>query len=97
MYIIMSKKGPLFFADTTINIEPSAEDLVEITTLTANAVMQFNIQPRIAMLSYSNFGSNRGAEPERVRKAVEILKQRFPEYDCRWRDAGQLCFLMQNC
>jgi malate dehydrogenase (oxaloacetate-decarboxylating)(NADP+) len=68
----------LFFADTTINIEPSVEDLVEITALTANAVMQYNIQPRIAMLSYSNFGSNRGAEPERVRKAVEILRQRFP-------------------
>ena len=78
MYIIMSKSGPLFFADTTINIEPSAEDLVEIATLTARAVAQFNIQPRIAMLSYSNFGSNRGAEPDKVRKAVEILKQKFP-------------------
>jgi len=78
MYIIMSKRGPMFFADTTINIEPSVDDLVEITTLTAKAVKQFNIQPRIAMLSYSNFGSNRGAEPERVRKAVEILKQRYP-------------------
>jgi malate dehydrogenase (oxaloacetate-decarboxylating)(NADP+) len=78
MYIIMSKNGPLFFADTTINIEPSVEDLVEITSLTANAVMQYNIQPRIAMLSYSNFGSNRGSEPDKVRKAVDILRQRFP-------------------
>ncbi len=58
MYIMMSKKGPLFFADTTINRDPTAEDLVDITKLTACAVSFFNIKPRIALLSYSNFGSS---------------------------------------
>jgi hypothetical protein len=57
MYVIVTKNGPFFFADTTININPSAEDLAEIAILTAEAVMNYNITPRIAMLSYSNFGS----------------------------------------
>ena len=78
MYIILTKRGPLFFADTTIHIEPDVNDLVEIASLTAKAVMQFNIQPRIAMLSYSNFGSNHGAEPDKVRRATELLKEKFP-------------------
>ncbi len=78
MYIMLSKRGPLFFADTTVNVNPSAEDLVEITAVTAKAVQQFNVQPRVAMLSYSNFGSTAGEEPEKVRRAVQILKQRYP-------------------
>ena len=78
MYIMLTKRGPLFFADTTVNVNPSAEDLVEITAVTAKAVQQFNVQPRVAMLSYSNFGSTAGEEPERVSKAVQILKQRYP-------------------
>ncbi len=78
MYIIITKLGPFFFADTTINIEPSAQDLVDITVLTANAVKQFNIVPRIALLSYSNFGSVGGEIPDKVRKAVEMLHKNFP-------------------
>ncbi|TSA49573.1 MAG: NADP-dependent malic enzyme [Sphingobacteriales bacterium] len=78
MYIMLTKRGPLFFADTTVNVNPTAEDLVEITAVTAKAVQQFNVQPRVAMLSYSNFGSTAGEEPERVSKAVQILKQRYP-------------------
>ncbi|MBA2422014.1 MAG: NADP-dependent malic enzyme [Chitinophagales bacterium] len=78
MYIVLTKRGPLFFADCTINVSPSVEELVEITTLTARAVQQFNIQPRIAMLSYSNFGSTKGDEPERVAKAVQMLRQKYP-------------------
>ena len=78
MYILLTKKGPLFFADTTINVNPTAEELVEITVLTAKAVQQLNFQPRIAMLSYSNFGSVEGEEPLKVRKAVEILRNKYP-------------------
>ena len=62
MYILLTRKGPFFFADTTMNIDPTAEDLAEITALTANSVKQFNITPRIALLSYSNFGSVKGGD-----------------------------------
>ena len=78
MYIMVTKKGPVFFADTTININPTVEDLVEITLLTAKAVQQFNIKPRIALLSFSNFGSSEDNESLRVRKAVEILHKDYP-------------------
>lgn len=78
MYIMLTKRGPLFFADTTVNVNPSTEDLVNITAVTAKAVQQFNVQPRVALLSYSNFGSTPGEEAEKVSAAVQILKQRYP-------------------
>ena len=78
MYIMVTKKGPVFFADTTINVNPTAEDLAEITVLTAWAVQQFNIKPRIALLSYSNFGSTDDPISKKVRDAVAILHQKFP-------------------
>src|SRR6185503_7994162 len=78
MYILLTKKGPLFFADCTVNVNPTAEELVEITALTARAVQNLNIQPRIAMLSYSNFGSTRGPEPDTVANAVRMLKEKYP-------------------
>lgn len=79
MYMLITQKGPIFLADTTINIEPDAEGLYQIAMLSANAVKQFNIKPRIAFLSYSNFGSNENAETLKIRKAVELLKERHPE------------------
>ena len=78
MYIMITKKGPVFFADTTININPTAEDLVEITVLTAWAVQQFNFKPRIALLSYSNFGASDDADAKKIRDAVAILHQKYP-------------------
>ncbi|MFZ9848540.1 MAG: phosphate acyltransferase, partial [Flavobacteriales bacterium] len=78
MYIIMTKKGAYFLSDTTINQEPSAEDLVKITVLTYDAVKQFGVEPRISMLSYSNFGASKGAEAEKVREAVKILHEKYP-------------------
>ena len=78
MYIMLTKRGPLFFADCTVNVNPTADDLADIATLTANAVRQLNIQPRIAMLSYSNFGSTKGKEPEAVAQAVQMLRSRYP-------------------
>ena len=60
MYIVETKQGPLFFADTTVNVNPSAEDLVEITLRFSESISKMNIVPRIAFLSYSNFGSADG-------------------------------------
>jgi len=79
LYILMSKKGPLFFADTTVNIQPSTTTLVDTTVLVAQEVRKFNIEPRIAMLSYSNFGSIRSGSPSRVHEAVEILHRDHPD------------------
>lgn len=79
MYIIMTKKGPYFFSDTTVNIDPTAEELVEITKITHQEVKKFGVQPNIAMLSYSNFGSAKGELPEKISKAVNILHNNYPE------------------
>lgn len=79
MYIVMTKKGPYFFADTTVNIEPTWEDLVEITRQAHKNVRNLGVLPRIAMLSYSNFGSAKGPIPEKVQKAVSYLHQNHPE------------------
>ena len=78
MYLMLTKRGPLFFADTTVNFEPTEDDLVDITVQTARAVEQLGITPRVAMLSYSNFGSSSGAEAVRVRQAVERLRREYP-------------------
>jgi malate dehydrogenase (oxaloacetate-decarboxylating)(NADP+) len=79
MYIVITKKGPFFFADTTVNINPTARMLADTTLLTANEVRKFDMVPRIAMLSYSNFGSNRNESPNIVREAVEILHHDNPD------------------
>ncbi len=79
MYIINTKQGPLFFADTTVHINPSARELANTALLTAREVRKFNLVPRIAMLSFSNFGSNRTESPEKVRAAVEILHRDYPD------------------
>ena len=78
MYMMLTKKGPLFFADTTVNFNPTAEELAEITLLAAKEIRQFNIIPRIAMLSYSNFGSSNSPEAKLVAKARKIVKQKMP-------------------
>jgi malate dehydrogenase (oxaloacetate-decarboxylating)(NADP+) len=79
MYIVTTKKGTFFFADTTVNVNPTAEDLVDITLITAQAIRNFGITPRIGMLSYSNFGSSKGQMPDKVRKAVDILHKNHPD------------------
>lgn len=79
MYIMLTKKGPLFFADTTLNFNPTEDELIDITMLTADMVSSFNIKPRIAMLSYSNFGSSPSHEATAVRNAVGRIKQMKPE------------------
>jgi len=79
MYMMMTKKGPVFFGDTTVNVDPTAEELVDITLLLDKSVKQFNIKPRIALLSYSNFGSNDGVTPNKVRETVKMLHKNHPE------------------
>ncbi|TMO67795.1 phosphate acyltransferase, partial [Pseudoalteromonas aurantia] len=72
------KKGPLFLADTTVNFNPTAEELADITMMVAKEARNFNLTPRIAMLSYSNFGSSDSPEARLVAEATRILKQRNP-------------------
>jgi malate dehydrogenase (oxaloacetate-decarboxylating)(NADP+) len=78
VYVIVTKQQVYFFSDTTVNIEPTAEDLAEIAVLAAEVAREFNFEPRVAMLSFSNFGSTRHLLTEKVRKATELVKQRYP-------------------
>ena len=78
MYLMLTKKGPLFLGDTTVNFNPTAEELAEITLMVAKEVKHFNITPRIAMLSYSNFGSSNSKEAALVAKARAIVKEKMP-------------------
>ncbi|MCE1226617.1 MAG: NADP-dependent malic enzyme [Geobacteraceae bacterium] len=79
MYMMVFKKGVYFMADTTVEIDPSAEELAETAILAAQNVKVFDIDPRVAMLSFSNFGSVRHPLSDKVRRAVEIVKEREPD------------------
>jgi malate dehydrogenase (oxaloacetate-decarboxylating)(NADP+) len=78
MYLMLTKKGPLFLADTTVNFNPTAQELADITLMVAKEVRNFNITPRIAMLSYSNFGSSQSPEAKLVAEARKLVKERNP-------------------
>ena len=79
MYMMLTEKGPLFFGDTTVNENPTAEELADITVLIEKTVRRFNVKPRVALLSYSNFGSNDGPTSIKTREAVKLLHQNHPE------------------
>ncbi len=79
MYMLRTKKGPYFFADTSINMHPTAEDLVDISLLTKEKVEGFGVEPVMAVLSYSNFGSAVGNSSKNVKKAISILHKNYPE------------------
>jgi malate dehydrogenase (oxaloacetate-decarboxylating)(NADP+) len=79
MYIIMNKKGTFFFSDCTVNVDPSVNELVGIIGLTVRGVKFFDREPRVAVLSYSNFGSSKGEIPEKTREAVRIAKEKYPD------------------
>jgi malate dehydrogenase (oxaloacetate-decarboxylating)(NADP+) len=83
MYIVVTKKGPYFFADTTVNLDPDWQTLADTALLTADMVRRFNIEPVIGMLSFSNFGSIKASEhtmgAERVRQATSFLHKNHPE------------------
>ncbi|MCA6450139.1 MAG: NADP-dependent malic enzyme [Chitinophagaceae bacterium] len=92
MYLLLTKKGPLFLADTTVNFNPTAEELADITMMVAKEVRNFNLVPRIAMLSYSNFGSSDSREAKLVAEATRILKQRNPSLIVDGEMQGSLAF-----
>ncbi len=79
VYMMVFPKDLLFFADTTVNIDPTAEQLAEIAILTADAARQLDVEPRIAMLSFSNFGSTRHPRSDKVALATRIVKERRPD------------------
>jgi malate dehydrogenase (oxaloacetate-decarboxylating)(NADP+) len=79
MYMMITPKGPVFFGDTTVNVNPTVQELVDITVLIERSVKRFNISPRVALLSYSNFGSNEGEIPEKTRETVSILHKNYPD------------------
>jgi malate dehydrogenase (oxaloacetate-decarboxylating)(NADP+) len=79
VYVLITQKGDIYFlADATVNIEPTAEDLAEIAIMTAEKARRFSQEPRVAMLSFSNFGSTRHPLADKVRDAVELVRQRAP-------------------
>ena len=92
MYILITKRGPLFLADTTVNFNPTAEELADITMLVAKEVKQFNIRPRVAMLSYSNFGSSTSAEAKLMADARRIVKERDPSMIIDGEIQGNMAF-----
>jgi malate dehydrogenase (oxaloacetate-decarboxylating)(NADP+) len=78
LYMMIFKDRILFFADTTVNIDPTAEELAEIALGAAEVARRFHVEPRVAMLSFSNFGSARHPQVEKVRRAVEIVRREAP-------------------
>jgi len=78
MYLLITKKGPLFLADTTVNFNPTPEEIADITNLAAREVQNFNLTPRIALLSYSNFGSSDSPEAKVMSEARKLIKKRYP-------------------
>jgi malate dehydrogenase (oxaloacetate-decarboxylating)(NADP+) len=79
LYIISVKKGTYFFADTTVNINPTAKDLVDITLETAEFVKNFEITPRVALVSHSNFGSTKGEESSKLQEALKLIHEKQPD------------------
>ncbi len=80
MYLMLTKRGPLFFTDTTMIPNPTSEELVDIACQAATAVKQMmNIEPKVAFLAYSNFGSSDDPEPKLVRKAAALMKEKHPD------------------
>lgn len=79
MYIVSTKNNVYFLADTTVNLNPTPNQIADITLQTADFVKYFDIEPIVALLSYSNFGSAKGDTPEKMHKALQIIKQRNPE------------------
>jgi malate dehydrogenase (oxaloacetate-decarboxylating)(NADP+) len=79
VFVIITKKDVYFFADTHVNIDPSAEDLAEIAVMAAEVAREFDIEPRVAMLSFSNFGGNHHPDSQKMRRAVELAQERCPD------------------
>ena len=81
MHVLLTKRGPLFLADTSVNPDPTAEILAETALLTAHFAKELGVEPHIALVSYSNFGASRQAEAIKSAQAVAIVKSRSPLLD----------------
>ncbi len=92
MYAVLTKKGPICYADTTITEFPSSEELVDITLQASASLKSLNIDPRVAMLSYSNFGSSNLPEAKKVRKATQILHEKHPKLKVEGEVQGSIAF-----
>ena len=79
VHLMLINNKTYFFADTTVNIDPTAEELADIAICSADVAREFHVEPRVAMLSFSNFGSVRHPSTEKVRRATELVKQRRPD------------------
>ena len=77
--LMITQRGPMFLSDTSINIDPNAEDLAKIANMTANAVRMFGLEPIVAMVSYANFGSSKHPHSSKVREAVSYLHKNNPD------------------
>ena len=82
LYVLLLKQRAFFFADTTVNIDPTAQELAEIAILSADTASLFDVRPRVAMISFSNFGNTRHPLADKVRHAVEIVRDRRPDLEC---------------
>jgi len=82
LYVLILKERTFFFADTTVNIDPSAAEMAEIAILSADTASHFEVKPRVAMISFSNFGSTAHPLAEKVQRAVEIVRERRPDIEC---------------
>jgi malate dehydrogenase (oxaloacetate-decarboxylating)(NADP+) len=80
-YVVVTKNDFKFFADCTVNVDPTAEELAEIAAATADLATLFGVKPRVAMLSYSSFGSARGGSPAKVRRATELVRRLRPDLE----------------
>jgi malate dehydrogenase (oxaloacetate-decarboxylating)(NADP+) len=78
MHIMATKRGPLFLADTTVNFDPTADEIAEITNMVARKVRKLNVHPKIALLTYSNFGSSKGKDALKMKESVSIINKRYP-------------------
>jgi len=78
MYTLLTKRGPMFFADTTINLDPTVEEIIQMVLNVADTVRRTNIEPKVALLSYSNFGSSNGPDARKMARASKILRKEHP-------------------
>ncbi len=76
--LMLTKQGPLFLADTTINVNPTAKDLIKITQMTSNLVRMFGMKPNVALVSFSNFGSSKSESSEKISEAVAYIHRNYP-------------------
>ena len=79
LYIVIVKSKVYFFADTTVNVDPNSEQLAKIAISAADTVKEFEIEPKLALLSFSNFGSAKYPQSQKVKKAVELVKELRPD------------------